>query len=260
MSEAPPVRLDSIAGASADPQPSVAASVTGIQEGDAPIDAEFLCGESRVESYTGSTSGAIRSPARSRRKRRLAATSTEFWSGDCLRPAAGGCAGSGSTAIENAHDRYDRVLVDAECTHDGSIKHLAKFELWGWDTFEARFLSADRLSALVELQRGLLAAGFRALKPGGTLVYSTCSFARAQNEDLVGAFLASEQRARLEPIGALVDAPCKPGALKGTLRFEPRISNTSGLFVAKLRKLPAPETSHPIQCVSYRNKEEAAEK
>ena len=31
---------------------------------------------------------------------------------------------------------YDKVLVDAECTHDGSIKHLAKFDSWGWHTFE----------------------------------------------------------------------------------------------------------------------------
>jgi hypothetical protein len=33
---------------------------------------------------------------------------------------------------------YDRVLVDAECTHDGSIKHIAKFREGGWGQFEAK--------------------------------------------------------------------------------------------------------------------------
>jgi RimJ/RimL family protein N-acetyltransferase len=83
----------------------------------------------------------------------------------------------------------------------------------------------------------LLAAGFRALKPGGTLVYSTCSFARAQNEAIVEAFVRAEPRAELVPIESLRGAPCRAGDVPHTLRFEPRISQTSGLFVAKLTKL-----------------------
>ncbi|KOO28034.1 s-adenosyl-l-methionine-dependent methyltransferase domain-containing protein [Chrysochromulina tobinii] len=132
---------------------------------------------------------------------------------------------------------YDRVLVDAECTHDGSIKHLAKFAQWGWETFERRFLDTERLTSLTTLQAALLAAGFRALKPGGTLVYSTCSFARAQNEAIVEAFVRAEPRAELVPIESLRGAPCRAGDVPHTLRFEPRISQTSGLFVAKLTKL-----------------------
>jgi hypothetical protein len=34
--------------------------------------------------------------------------------------------------------------VDAECTHDGSIKHIQKFEQWGWKTLERRVLDAER--------------------------------------------------------------------------------------------------------------------
>ncbi|KAJ4714188.1 S-adenosyl-L-methionine-dependent methyltransferase superfamily protein [Melia azedarach] len=37
---------------------------------------------------------------------------------------------------------YDKVLVDAECTHDGSIKHIQKFENWGWTTLQRRVLDA----------------------------------------------------------------------------------------------------------------------
>jgi hypothetical protein len=142
-----------------------------------------------------------------------------------------------SDARYSETNKIDRVLVDAECTHDGSIKHLAKFAQWGWETFERRFLDTERLTSLTTLQAALLAAGFRALKPGGTLVYSTCSFARAQNEAIVEAFVRAEPRAELVPIESLRGAPCRAGDVPHTLRFEPRISQTSGLFVAKLTKL-----------------------
>uniref|UniRef100_A0A251VEE6 Uncharacterized protein n=1 Tax=Helianthus annuus TaxID=4232 RepID=A0A251VEE6_HELAN len=47
------------------------------------------------------------------------------------------------------------VLVDAECTHDGSIKHILKFENWGWTTLERRVFDAKRTSDLTVLQVGL---------------------------------------------------------------------------------------------------------
>ena len=134
---------------------------------------------------------------------------------------------------------YDKVLVDAECTHDGSIKHLAKFEQWGWETFERRFLDPTRLTELASLQAALLRSGFRVLRPGGALIYSTCSFARAQNEDIVAQLLHEQPRAKLLPIDTLVGAPCMPGSIEHTVRFEPRLSHTSGLFIARITKLEA---------------------
>jgi 16S rRNA C967 or C1407 C5-methylase (RsmB/RsmF family) len=96
---------------------------------------------------------------------------------------------------------YDRVLVDAECTHDGSLKHVAKFGgQWDATTLERRVLDPARLAALGGLQRGLLANGFRLLRPGGRLVYSTCSMATAQNEDVVAWLLAREGTARVVPL------------------------------------------------------------
>ncbi|GJN39744.1 hypothetical protein PR202_gb28881 [Eleusine coracana subsp. coracana] len=47
---------------------------------------------------------------------------------------------------------YDKVLVDAECTHDGSIKHIQKFEFWGWKTLDCRVLDAERTDNLFDLQ------------------------------------------------------------------------------------------------------------
>ncbi|XP_062010791.1 rRNA (cytosine-C(5))-methyltransferase NOP2C [Rosa rugosa] len=132
---------------------------------------------------------------------------------------------------------YDKVLVDAECTHDGSIKHVQKFEHWGWDTLQRRVLDAERGDSLTALQLKLLTNGFRLLKAEGLLVYSTCSLTVAQNEDVVKQFLEENPSAELQAIDAAENWPCKNGRLPKTLRFDPLTSNTSGLFVAKFTKL-----------------------
>lgn len=90
---------------------------------------------------------------------------------------------------------YDKVIVDAECTHDGSIRHIQKFENWGWETLQRRVLDAERTDSLTALQLQLLSNGFRLLKVGGSLVYSTCSLTVAQNEEVVGKFLLQNSSA-----------------------------------------------------------------
>ncbi|WZZ37520.1 hypothetical protein YC2023_020921 [Brassica napus] len=136
---------------------------------------------------------------------------------------------------------YDKVLVDAECTHDGSIKHIQKFEQWGWTTLERRVLDAERTDTnLTALQLNLLRNGFRLLKQGGILVYSTCSLTHAQNEDVVDEFLAQSSSAELQEIEMAKDWPCRSGRTPKTVRFDPSNSATSGLFVARIKKM-APE-------------------
>ena len=78
--------------------------------------------------------------------------------------------------------RYDRVLVDADCTTDGSRAHVAKMVTAG--RVEELF-APDRVAALCAAQGALLRSGFALLKPGGALVYSTCSLATAQNEGVL---------------------------------------------------------------------------
>ncbi|KAL5728998.1 hypothetical protein ACHQM5_002012 [Ranunculus cassubicifolius] len=134
---------------------------------------------------------------------------------------------------------YDKVLVDAECTHDGSIKHIQKFENWGWDTLQQRVLDAQRTDMLTNLQLQLLTNGFRLLKIGGSLVYSTCSLTVAQNEDVVEQFLSQNPSAELKEIDGANNWPCKRGRISKTLRFDPLTSQTSGLFIAKFTKSAA---------------------
>ena len=100
--------------------------------------------------------------------------------------------------VKNSGRLYDKVIVDAECTHDGSIIHLLK-QSDGKEN-QSKFLNSDRLREIEPLQRGLIQNGFRLLKPGGTLIYSTCSFSPRQNHDIVLWLLANEPSARLEVI------------------------------------------------------------
>ncbi|BBN13182.1 hypothetical protein Mp_6g01460 [Marchantia polymorpha subsp. ruderalis] len=137
---------------------------------------------------------------------------------------------------EVSHNGYDKVLVDAECTHDGSLKHISKYEQWGWDTFERRFFNAGRMSSITSLQLQLLRNGFSLLRPGGKIVYSTCSLTKAQNEDVVQKFLDLEPSAELRVIKGSENWPCKNGGLPHTLRFNPSSSKTSGLFIAQIHK------------------------
>ncbi|XP_019446890.1 PREDICTED: multisite-specific tRNA:(cytosine-C(5))-methyltransferase trm4b isoform X2 [Lupinus angustifolius] len=132
---------------------------------------------------------------------------------------------------------YDKVLVDAECTHDGSVKHIQKFEHWGWRTLERRVLDAERTDHLHALQLNLLTNGFRLLKVGGSLVYSTCSLTVAQNEDVLEQFLKENKTAELVEIDAARNWPCKGGRIPKTWRFDPLASQTSGLFVARFTKV-----------------------
>ncbi|WCJ32638.1 Ribosomal RNA small subunit methyltransferase F [Euphorbia peplus] len=131
---------------------------------------------------------------------------------------------------------YDKVLVDAECTHDGSVKHIQKFEQWGWETLQQRVLNAERTDSLTTLQLKLLTNGFKLLRVGGVLVYSTCSLTVSQNEDVIEKFLKENPSAELQGIDAARDWPCKSGRIPETLRFDPLSSETSGLFVAKFTK------------------------
>ncbi|KAJ3005718.1 hypothetical protein HKX48_000502 [Thoreauomyces humboldtii] len=148
------------------------------------------------------------------------------------------------------HDRllYDKVLVDAECTHDGSIAHLIKYVRTGWETFETNVLDPHRLKGLETLQRGLLENGFRMCRKGGILVYSTCSFSHLQNEDVVAWFLKRHGgEAVLERIPGVEAYPVAEKVLPSegfrdvrldhVIRFSPMASRTSGLFIARIRRI-----------------------
>eukprot|EP00993_Chasmostoma_nieuportense_P001803 NODE_2651_length_1126_cov_77.824825_g2529_i0.p1 GENE.NODE_2651_length_1126_cov_77.824825_g2529_i0~~NODE_2651_length_1126_cov_77.824825_g2529_i0.p1 ORF type:complete len:343 (+),score=54.04 NODE_2651_length_1126_cov_77.824825_g2529_i0:78-1106(+) len=127
---------------------------------------------------------------------------------------------------------YDRVLVDAECSHDGSARHVEK---QAGDLFWIRDGGAH-LAELYALQLALLTHGFASLRKNGILVYSTCSLSQHQNEHIVAEFLRHTPNAKLIPFPTS-GIPCTPGRLDHTIVFAPATSDTSGLFIAKMQKL-----------------------
>ncbi|XP_020580551.1 uncharacterized protein LOC110024747 isoform X5 [Phalaenopsis equestris] len=85
----------------------------------------------------------------------------------------------------------------------------------------------------------LLTNGFRLLKVGGSLVYSTCSLTVSQNEAVVEQFLSRNPKAELMKVDSAKMWRCRSGGILQTVRFDPKTSQTSGLFIAKFRKIAA---------------------
>ena len=130
---------------------------------------------------------------------------------------------------------FDYVLVDAECSTDGSLSHR------GGGGGEQHTTEED----LVALQRRLLQRGFDVLRPGCSLVYSTCSLEDVQNSGVVEQFLLQTTTAQTVPLYwtqqgcAVPPTAVRPARLPGTIQFYPSSDDPlfgSGLFVAKIRK------------------------
>ena len=131
----------------------------------------------------------------------------------------------------------DRILVDAPCSGTGTIrKSLKTIRMW----------NPKMLRKISNQQKRLLLNAWRNVKPGGIVVYSTCSLEPEENEAVISWFLSEVDDASLEEVKL---AGLKVG--KAVLSFEgveyhpdvvkccriwPQDNNTEGFFVAKLRK------------------------
>lgn len=126
--------------------------------------------------------------------------------------------------------RCDRVLVDAPCSGSGTWRRHPE-EKWR--------LIPDRLDELSRIQGGLLDLGAELVRPGGRLVYVTCSVLPRENGAAVGSFLARRTDFRSLPVAAiwrsLLDAP--PPAEAGVdLQLTPARTGTDGFYVAVLER------------------------
>lgn len=121
--------------------------------------------------------------------------------------------------------RFDRVLLDAPCSSEGRFRSddPGTFEHW----------SPRKVRETARKQRGLIRSAYRALKPGGTLVYCTCAYSTDENEAIVEHLLHRERDARLTRIE--LAAGDVRYALDGAVRVLPD-SIFDGFFVAKVAK------------------------
>jgi 16S rRNA (cytosine1407-C5)-methyltransferase len=132
---------------------------------------------------------------------------------------------------------FDRILLDAQCSGEGmmDLSHPGALRFW----------SLDRVIKMSYLQQKMLTAAWKVLKPGGVLVYSTCTYGPEENEGPIARHLKHNVNAQIEPID--LDIPGRMPGLKswGDQRFPETLIHAvrirpseflEGFFVCRLRK------------------------
>ena len=132
------------------------------------------------------------------------------------------------------HDGFDGILLDAPCTSTGTIRRHPDV---------AWLRQENDIAQLVSLQRRLLLKAASLLKPGGTLVYCTCSLEPEEGEGTIADLLAAEPALRRMPIepsevGGLAELISPEGDLR-TLpchlpQADPRFAGLDGFYAARL--------------------------
>jgi 16S rRNA (cytosine967-C5)-methyltransferase len=131
--------------------------------------------------------------------------------------------------IKRLAGKIDRVLVDAPCSGLGTLRRNPDLK---WRQ------SSQAVDEMVAKQTAILASAARLLKPGGRLVYETCSLLARENEEIAAAFGASEIGRCFVPLPAdeALDRVGVPGAAglvrAGVLRLWPHRHETDGFFAA----------------------------
>ncbi len=134
-------------------------------------------------------------------------------------------------------DYFDRILIDAPCSAEGTVRK-SKAVLYHWGTRNIQRMS--------RLQVGLLVSAFRALRPGGSMVYSTCTVAPEENEMVVSYLLERFTEAEILPI-EIEGFKTRPGLSRWQgITFDPRTeccarvlpqdNDTAPFFIARLTK------------------------
>lgn len=132
--------------------------------------------------------------------------------------------------------QFDRVLCDAPCSGTGTIRKSFK---------TLRIWNPNMVKRLAAIQKQLIGVAYENLKPGGILVYSTCTLEPEEDEGVVSFLLARYPTAEVLPIMLHLQrsAPVLSfngvdfhPSVKACLRIYPQDNDSEGFFVAKIRK------------------------
>ncbi|MBD3361813.1 NOL1/NOP2/sun family putative RNA methylase [Candidatus Woesearchaeota archaeon] len=133
-------------------------------------------------------------------------------------------------------DDFDKILLDAPCSGTGTIrKSIKTIKMWNPNT----------IKSIAGMQKSLIKNAFSLLRPGGILVYSTCSLEPEENEGVVDWLLRNDSDAQLEEINLNIkrgDIITKfekqeySKKIEKCLRLWPQDNNTEGFFIAKISK------------------------
>jgi 16S rRNA (cytosine967-C5)-methyltransferase len=129
--------------------------------------------------------------------------------------------------VKRMHGKVDRVLIDAPCSGTGTLRRHPELK---WRALD--------LAKFAAVQRRILAAAAGLVKPGGRLVYATCSVLREENDDVIAEFLAD--RADFKLLSAQEILARRRIALTCTdpaLRLFPHRHQTDGFYAAALARV-----------------------
>jgi 16S rRNA (cytosine967-C5)-methyltransferase len=128
---------------------------------------------------------------------------------------------------------YDRVLADPPCSGLGTLQARPDLR-WRTNALAAAAMARDAAA--------ILRTAAAALRPGGVLVYSTCTISPTENEQVIGAFLHSQPRFSFDDLGAVLGpavarmrSPAWPHE-RGAALTLPHRDRTAGFFIARLRR------------------------
>ncbi|HWR05249.1 16S rRNA (cytosine(967)-C(5))-methyltransferase RsmB [Sporomusa sp.] len=120
--------------------------------------------------------------------------------------------------------KADRVLVDAPCSGLGVIRRKP----------DSRWRKTEEiLRDLPKLQAAILTSAAQCVKPGGVLVYSTCTTEPEENQNIVDAFLQEQPMFVLETAGQYLPGQKRPDAM---LQFWPHTDGVDGFFIARMTR------------------------
>jgi 16S rRNA (cytosine967-C5)-methyltransferase len=140
---------------------------------------------------------------------------------------------------------YDLVLADVPCSGTGTLGRNPEIR---------HRLRPEDLTRQAERQQAILQTALRAVRPGGRVVYSTCSLEPEENEQVVAAVLAATPSARLSQLEARIGELLAEGILtpsgaerlqasitpEGCLRLLPGTFHTDGFFICVLEREASP--------------------
>ena len=126
---------------------------------------------------------------------------------------------------------FDRILLDAPCSDLGTLASRP----------DARWRKSPRtIERVAAVQEKALPRAAKLLRPGGTLVYSTCTISRRENEDRIAALLEASAAGQvpaleLDDLGALAPGLASPHEPR-TLQLRPDRDRTTGFFISRLTR------------------------
>ncbi|MCK5572159.1 MAG: RsmB/NOP family class I SAM-dependent RNA methyltransferase, partial [Bacteroidetes bacterium] len=130
-------------------------------------------------------------------------------------------------AITQFNGRADAVLVDAPCSGVGTFRRNPGAKL---------LITRDEVAAIARIQRNVLQQYSTLVRPGGRLLYATCTLLKRENEDIVGGFLSHHPEFTVVPLYPILKALGLDALRNGQMLLLPHRTNTDGFYACLMAR------------------------